>query len=537
MADLDHVPKLCGADCELGNFILGRDTRIATAPDAARLLLHAIPDAVTANSTSSWYYGGATTSYGGATAYNRQDWGRKFLKTNGGCAYIDLDHLEICLPEVISAFDHVAAWHALLRITREAQRAANAALPTGQSIQVLVNNSDGRGNAYGSHLNFLITRRAFENLFERKLHHQLWLAAFQASSILYTGAGKVGSENDQPPVDFQISQRADFFETLCGPQTTYNRPIVNCRNEALCGPQSARAVVADDLLARLHVIFFDNTLCHGSSLLKVGTMQIVLAMLEAEEIDSSLILDDPVEAVVAWSHDPDLERRCAMASGRSLPALDVQLYFLEQAARFVARGGCGGLVPRAPEILDLWADTLRKLADRDFEALAPRIDWVLKRHILTRALDRDPGLAWAGRKLLDHIYSSLDVDEGLYWAYERSGLVERYVDDDRIEHFVEHPPTDTRAYARAHLLRQLDPATIQSVDWDRMSIRYNDGSYWPVTRTIAMDNPLAFNQRDTEALFEDGAATSSLVERLNALITSDSRDSRDDNNNNAFKSN
>ena len=122
-----------------------------------------------------------------------------------------------------------------MRIARAALDSANEKLARGKKIQVLVNNSDGKGNSYGSHLNFLITRRAWDNIFRRKIHYMLYLAAFQASSIVYTGQGKVGSENASPQVSFQISARADFFERLVGAQTTHNRPIVNSRDEALCG--------------------------------------------------------------------------------------------------------------------------------------------------------------------------------------------------------------------------------------------------------------------------------------------------------------
>ena len=100
---------------------------------------------------------------------NPQDRLRRFLPSNGGCAYIDLNHLELCLPEVASARDHVAAWHAMLRIARQAQVQADRKLPAGRKVQVLVNNSDGMGNSYGSHLNFLVTRQARRNLFRRKL--------------------------------------------------------------------------------------------------------------------------------------------------------------------------------------------------------------------------------------------------------------------------------------------------------------------------------------------------------------------------------
>ena len=52
-------------------------------------------------------------------------------------------------------YDYVAAWHAMLLIACQALEQANArCYPEGQ-IQVLINNSDGRGNSYGSHLQFL----------------------------------------------------------------------------------------------------------------------------------------------------------------------------------------------------------------------------------------------------------------------------------------------------------------------------------------------------------------------------------------------
>ena len=213
----DRVPKLCGADIELGNFVLGLERMSGTAREASRALLREI-DAPYADRGGSGVRlvgsaGGYPVAFGTTgVAYDPQDCGRKYLSSNGGCFYIDMDHLECCLPEVRSAYDHVAAWHAMLRIARRALEAANATMPAGQRIHVLVNNSDGRGNAYGSHLNFLVTRRAWDNIFERKLHHLLYLAAFQVSSIVYTGQGKVGAENGTPAVAFQLSQRADFFD-------------------------------------------------------------------------------------------------------------------------------------------------------------------------------------------------------------------------------------------------------------------------------------------------------------------------------------
>lgn len=519
-----RLPKLCGADIELGNFILGLDQRGGTGHEASRALLREI-DGLPRTPSYPYSYGGgffgSSAGYSPGSSgygYNPQDWGRKYLSTNGGCAYIDLNHLELCLPEVISVYDHVAAWHAMLRIVRQALMDANEKLPPGQKIQVLVNNSDGQGNSYGSHLNFLITRRAWENIFNRKIYPMLYLAAYQASSIIFTGQGKVGSENGAPPVAFQLSQRADFFETLMGEQTTFRRPIVNSRDEALCG--NARYGAWDSRttndMARLHCIFFDNTLCHVASLLKAGVMQIVLAMIEAERINLNLILDDPLAAVVRWSHDPTLQARARMASGAELTAVELQLLFLEEAKKFTEAGGCDEIVPRASEILMLWEDTLLKLKEGNLAALAPRLDWVLKLCILQRAMRQRPDLTWDSPQIkhLDHLYSSLDLSEGLYWAYENSGLVERVVTEAQIERFMHDPPEDTRAWTRAMLLRIAGPDVVDSVDWDSIRLKKKDRGFWSTYRTLDLANPLAFTKAETERIFQEGAT---LDEILNAL--------------------
>jgi proteasome accessory factor A len=520
------LPKLCGADIELGNFILGVKRRVSTGFEASRALLGAIdglPRVELARlepcqcvvCRQARENGKAVAALDGVRTigFNPQDWGRKYLPSNGGCAYIDLDHLELCLPEVISAYDHVACWHAMLRIARGALEAVQEKLPRGQRINILVNNSDGMGNSYGSHLNFLITRRAWRNIFNRKIHYMLYLASFQASSIVFTGQGKVGSENGAPPVEFQLSQRADFFETLMGVQTTHHRPIVNSRDEALCG----RLDEAQDM-ARMHVIFFDNTLSHVASLLKVGVMQIVLAMIEADRVNPELILDEPVDAVVRWSHDPTLQARAALTSGSRLTAVEMQLRFLEEAKAFVDEGGCDDVVPHAAQIMELWEDTLLKLKAGDLESLASRLDWVLKLSILQQVINERPELSWDSPQVkhLDHIYSSLELSEGLYWAYESEGVLERVVDEDRINYFVHNPPADTRAWTRAMLLRWAGPEGIDEVNWDRITVKTRSARNRTVYRTLDMYSPLEFDRSMAEPVFDSARSVDELLDGLGA---------------------
>ncbi len=518
------LPKLCGADIELGNFVLGVDAPAGTCGRAARALLRHIPGVPSrpAGQSRPWNEEALAGSRS-AVAYDPQDHDRRFLPANGGCAYIDLDHLELCLPEVLSAYDHVAAWHAMLRIARRAQREANGELPDGQAIQVLVNNSDGLGNSYGSHLDFLITRRCFDNIFSRKLHHLLFLATYLASCVVTTGAGKVGSENGRTWVPFQLSQRADFFETLTGIQTTFNRPIVNSRDECLCGSRWGPAPGSPARhMARLHVIFFDNTLCHVSSLLKVGVTQIVLAMLERERVPR-LILDDPVAALTQWSHDPKLQARAALVSGGAYTALEVQEAVLEEAAAFVEAGHADGVVPRARDIIKCWGETLDCLRRRDLAALASRLDWALKLHAIRRAVARR-GISWGSfeAKHLDQVYGSLDPHEGLYWAHDRAGLVEKVVPEARIEALTEQPPEDTRAWLRAHLLRRIGAAAVKQVDWHRMqlgAVRSRGGRHrGHCVVTIPMENPLGQTRRECEDALARASGLKDLIASLDGEV-------------------
>ncbi|MCC7424331.1 MAG: proteasome accessory factor PafA2 family protein, partial [Planctomycetaceae bacterium] len=183
-------PIVIGSDTELGNFILGADSSRSTGATASRALLREIAGYSSSASGSSRCNCDACVARRKAeestvdlstSSNGNQDWGRKYLPTNGGCAYIDLDHLELCTPEVTSAFDYVAAWHAMLRVAQQAQLNVNSKAKKGLRLQALVNNSDGQGNSYGGHLSFCISRRLWDNLFHRKLHMQLFLAAFQAS--------------------------------------------------------------------------------------------------------------------------------------------------------------------------------------------------------------------------------------------------------------------------------------------------------------------------------------------------------------------
>ena len=114
-------------------------------------------------------------------------------------------------------------------------------------MSIYKNNSDGKGNSYGTHENYLVDRAVPSSIVRD-------LTPFFVSRQIFTGAGKVGTEApwDDDRHRFQLTQRADFFETEVGLETTLKRPIINTRDEPHADPDKYR---------RLHVIVGDANMC------------------------------------------------------------------------------------------------------------------------------------------------------------------------------------------------------------------------------------------------------------------------------------
>ncbi len=499
-----RVPKVLGSDQEFGNAILGAEPGLDTSLAAAGALLrefHGYP-----KTQSRWVFAlpDAVCRTGSPEADTcsdqSQDWGRTWL-TSGACAYVDLSHLEGASAEEASARGYVAGCHAIYRLVGQAAARASARLGPGLRVAVFADNSDRMGNSYGSHLNVMLSGRTWDAIINRRLVPLANLISHQISSLVITGAGKVGAENGAASADFQLSARADFFECLRARQTTFCRPLVNTRNEALAG----------DGLARLHCIFYDANLCHYASFLKAGMMQIVTSMIEAGWSSLKIMLDDPLAAVASISRDPTLTVRARMADGRKLTALEIGSIILEQALKF----DFSGYVPESDKILSLWGECLEHLRKGCWDILARRLDWVLKRQLLEQARSRG-GFSWTDAELrhLDRVYASLDPREGLYLNCERAGLLDRLVSDKEIEDRMANPPRETRAYARGRLL-QLAGDRVAFVDWDRVEIWTDSG-----LRTIKLENPLCCSQAQLDPLIREANSLDDLLDGLTGLTGS-----------------
>ncbi|HEY5578076.1 MAG TPA: proteasome accessory factor PafA2 family protein, partial [Acidimicrobiia bacterium] len=239
--------------------------------------------------------------------------------TNGARLYVDHAHPEYSTPECYEPLEAALYDKAGEVVLSRAAAAAQQLLPQGQRLAIYKNNSDGKGNSYGAHENYLLARTL---PFGEVVGHA---TAFLVTRQVFTGSGKVGFENGRPPVDFQISQRADFFEEEVGLETTLKRPIINTRDEPHSDPAKYR---------RLHVIIGDANLSETQTFLKLGTTALFLAALEDGALPERLALRDPVDATWRVSHDVTMKEPLDLADGGSATALAMQLQYLEWLAKY-----------------------------------------------------------------------------------------------------------------------------------------------------------------------------------------------------------
>ncbi len=416
--------------------------------------------------------------------------------TNGARYYVDHAHPEFSGPECSTAWEAVLYDKAGEAILARSVEAAARLLPPGQQISVYKNNSDGKGNSYGSHENYLMDRTVpFSRVVQFAIPHFV-------TRQIFTGAGKVGAEAPGADhVEFQITQRADFFEEEVGLETTLKRPIVNTRDEPHCDAQKYR---------RLHVILGDANLSELADFLKVGTTALVLAMIEDDWFarhGREYALVAPVRAMRQVSYDLSLAQPLALANGRRMTALEVQWEHLDLARKYAEDVGLAsvGGDEVGHDILRKWEEVLSGLEAGPM-GLANRLDWVAKYRMVSGYRERH-GLGWRDPKLLamDLQYHDVRPERSLY---ARAGM-ERLLAPAAVERAMTEPPTTTRAYFRGRCLQRW-PQAIAAANWDSLVF---DLGHDPLRR-VPMMEPLRGTAAHVDELLERCNTPAELLEQL-----------------------
>ena len=268
------------------------------------------------------------------------------------------------------------------------------------------------------------------------------LMPFFVTRQVYCGAGKVGTENRAQPCDYQISQRADFFETEVALDTMVKRPIINTRDEPHADREKYR---------RLHVIVGDANMSEYTIYLRNGVTAIVLAMIEDGAITRDLSLRDPVRAIKEVSHDSAAARSSSSTTASARPRSRSRPSTSRWRSRYTSSGIAGsdhqgralevGARPRGARARAAGARRDDRLGDEDGDDRELHGAEVRRLELAPGADARPPVPRHPPR-------------EGPVLSSRAAGSSGAHRDGRRDPQRDHTPPDDTRAYFRGECLRK-----------------------------------------------------------------------------------
>lgn len=398
-------------------------------------------------------------------------WGRSsnvFLR-NGSRLYLDVgSHPEYATAECDDLTQLVTHDKAGERILEDLLVDAERRLGDegiGGDIFLFKNNTDSAGNSYGCHENYLVARAGeFSRIADV-------LLPFLVTRQLIAGAGKV-LQTPRGAV-YCLSQRAEHIWEGVSSATTRSRPIINTRDEPHADAERYR---------RLHVIVGDSNMSEVTTLLKVGTANLVLEMVEDGVTFRDFTLDNPIRAIREISHDLTGRRPIRLAGGREASALDIQREYYARALEHVARRGSDPVTDR---VVELWGRTLDAVEHHDLSLIDREIDWAIKHRLVERYRARN-NLDLASPRIaqVDLAYHDIRRGRGLFDLLQRKDLVDRVTDDGEIEAAKDSPPATTRAKLRGEFIAAAQAAGRDfTVDW--VHLKLNDQAQ----RTVLCKDP------------------------------------------------
>ena len=414
--------------------------------------------------------------------------------TNGARFYVDHAHPELSTPECANALEVTRYDKSGEVILQKAMAYVNETLPDDEEIVVYKDNSDGKGNSYGCHENYLMDRGTpFGQIVSHATAHFI-------TRQIYTGSGKVGCEIpgvDPESIPYQITQRADFFEEEVGLETTLKRPIINTRDEPHANAAKYR---------RLHVICGDANMSETATFLKMGSTVLLLAMIEDNYFSKRWLFDNPITAMRQVSHDLSLQMPLKLRDGSSVTALEVQWEIFNKAKQYIENGGdefTGG--PVAHNVVALWERVLTGL-ETDPNTLHREIDWVAKKLLLEKYAERK-NITFFDNRIRSLAVQYHDIRMGKSIA-DKLGL-KKIVSSEEAQSGVANPPASTRAYFRGVCLRKW-PESIVSANWDSIVFKLDDSQL----RRIPILEPMQGSASDVDDLLNSSETPMDLIDAL-----------------------
>lgn len=413
-------------------------------------------------------------------------WGRSsnvFLR-NGARLYLDVgSHPEYATPEcddILETLVHDKAGERILEgLLTDAQRRLADEGIAGE-IYLFKNNTDSAGNSYGCHENYLVGRVGeFGKLADS-------LIPFLVSRQIICGAGKV-LQTPRGAI-YCVSQRAEHIWEGVSSATTRSRPIINTRDEPHADAERYR---------RLHIIAGDSNMSETTTMLKVGSVDLVLRLLESGHGMRNLIMENPIRAIRDISHDPTGRRLVRLANGKQLSALDIQTEYLEQVCKHADAVGLLDDPDGTPaRTVELWARALKAIDSGDLSLIDTEIDWVIKQRLIDRYRKKhDLALSSPRIAQIDLAYHDIARQRGLFYLLQSRGLARRATSDLAVFEAKSRPPQTTRAKLRGDFIaRAQERRRDFTVDW--VHLKLNDQA----ARTVLCKDPFKSADERVERL-------------------------------------
>jgi len=293
-----------------------------------------------------------------------------------------------------------------------------------------------------------------------------WLTAYLVSRIAICGTGVL-----HPSGRYQMSAKAMAIDAVADmggfrgerPIFLYGHWLGQFCAKSFFSLASTKQMFGRK--QRFQIGLSDSNLSDLAEYVKVGSVSLLLDMIESGHQVKLPLLKSPLTAVQRIASDWNLVSRVATSQGE-MSALDIQKTYLAAAESFVdsvpeARHG------EAPLVLARWRELLNAvLAFRkdasDISNAIGRVDWLTKRSLMDE-LGSD--VQWAARKKIDLRYHELS-SEGYYQKLLTTLPDIRLTEENEINLRRRSPPSSSPAARRGWLIREFADSeeSLQS-DW------------------------------------------------------------------------
>lgn len=451
-----------------------------------------------------------------------------FMDPLGGRIYDDHHYVESSSPPVTSPFLLCAIESAREKIIAQV---FSALFHDDETRPIISKNvSDGLGHSQGAHRSFCIDREFYNLITSKKggyhrIHTDAFgrtteltreadlLALFHVVEQIFTGAGKFSIAEDtlKGTPFFQISGRADFFETLLNHVTTETRPLINLRDRPL------------GIDARYHCISGDANRADWSKIFRMGLLSIFLGMLR----DGALSLDyyaiDPLTSVKTVSRDLTLREPIPLMTfggeKKALSVLEIWTTLIGDMKKYAVDYSVPGWYERVVEKAEwvLWAFSEAP------EKLETVLDWKIKERLIKQVIEKqkDPRPHHMDYQSLAGTRLKNGETYNRYEILCDNDLIETVVPPELIAHFMKEPPDDTRAYCLGNFIRRFyQEIDFEETGWSMIGLKSelsaNKAVRWG-GGFIKVQNPLAFTKEQTSHVFEGEQSLKAVLEKLGEI--------------------